>query len=96
MSRGPADPHTARRRLHAVVRFIQFRSELAILITLAMGVGAGALARSALPVRVGPPAVFAAPTPPADSVPATRPAIYHRAAPAARPGPASPQVVGAQ
>jgi hypothetical protein len=45
----------------AIVRLIQFRSELAIVTVLVAGALFGAVIRRALPVPAGPPAVSAAP-----------------------------------
>ena len=55
-----------RRCLYGVARLVQFRSELAIVIALAAGIGAGVVARHFLPVSLTPPATFAAPQPSAD------------------------------
>jgi hypothetical protein len=76
-------------RLHALARFIQFRSELAILAVLGLGIAAGAAARRVLSVSPGPSAVIAAPDPAAVPTGAKRPA----ARPAEGRSPTSPQVV---
>jgi hypothetical protein len=47
--------------LHRAARVIQFRSELAIAVVLALGVAAGAAARRVLPLSPGPSAVIASP-----------------------------------
>jgi hypothetical protein len=77
----PRGATTTRSRLDALARLIQFRSELAILAVLAMGIGAGAVARMVLRGGLGPPAIIAAPS----SDPATRPTSHNSAPGAARP-----------
>ena len=85
-------PISLRPPLGAVGRFIQFRSELAILAVLAMGVATGAAARRALSVPGGPSAVIAAPP----SSPASRPAAATRPSAPARADLSSPQVPDSQ
>jgi hypothetical protein len=73
-------------RLQALARFIQYRSELAILAVLGLGIAAGAAARQVLSVSPGPSAVIAAPDPAAVSTGANRPAApspqrHHRTSP---------------
>ena len=80
------------RSLRALARVIQFRSELAILVTLAAGAAAGAAARSVLAPAGGPPAVLAIPPDAARPLPPHRPEPDAPALP--EPGPR--QVVGAQ
>ena len=69
---------SSRRRqgLRAVARFIQFRSELAILAVLGAGVAAGTAGRYLLPVPPRPSAGFASPPPafdrPAESLDTSR------------------------
>jgi len=52
---------TRSKALSRLARFIQFRSELAILAVLALGIAAGAAARSVLTLSPGPSAVIASP-----------------------------------
>ena len=92
MNESPRGSTTSRPRLGAAGRFIQFRSELAIVTVLAMGVGAGALARRALSLSAGPSAVIASPRDTA----APRPAHSTRPAPSSPPAPAFPQVADTQ
>jgi hypothetical protein len=72
-----------------VARFIQFRSELAILVVLALGVAAGVAVRQVLSVSPGPSAVIASP----DPAPAERRQERARAHPADAAPARSPQVV---
>ena len=81
-----------RRARLRVVRIIQYRSEVAILVVLGMGLAVGSAARQVLSLTAGPSAGFAAPQPEATTAPETRPT---RPAPRHSP-PASAQLVDPQ
>jgi hypothetical protein len=76
--------------LHSASRFIQFRSELAILMVLAAAMVVGLALRELLPVRPGPSAAIAGPNDRTERRD-TRRRDDSRPAPAP---PASPDVVG--
>jgi len=85
-----------RRSRLLVVRIIQYRSEVAILVVLGMGLVAGIVARHVLSLTSGPSAGFAAPRPALDDSGAEpRDDRPRRSAPHQSP-PASPHVVAPQ